>query len=154
MLSNAPLQRSNVEQVAVARSFAANPDRVQEVPMAPYISPYIHVDVHYNQAVLQLRDSDTGKVEGQIPSEERLEQIRETEQHRQMQKLQQNSGDTGKIAEAMPQQQYQVTASETVHAEKGSATGTARASSQQLAAFSAGAHTASAGDTANVSIEA
>lgn len=70
--------RGVVEQVSVARSFASNPVRVQEaasvgeLPKAPYISPFISVDMDYNKAVLQIRDSDTGDVVQQFPSESRL----------------------------------------------------------------------------------
>ncbi|MCB1530687.1 MAG: flagellar protein FlaG [Rhodospirillales bacterium] len=72
VLSNAPLVRGNVEQQAASRSFAANPERVQEVARAPYVSPYIHVDVNFDRAVLQIRDSDTGDVLRQFPSESQL----------------------------------------------------------------------------------
>ena len=72
VLQTAPLVRGNTEQVSSAASFAANPDRIQKVPQAPYISPYIHMDVDLG-AVLQLRDSETGDVVRQIPSEATIE---------------------------------------------------------------------------------
>lgn len=72
VLQTAPVIRGNAEQVSTAASFAANPDRVQKVPQAPYISPYIHMDVDLG-AVLQLRDSETGDVLRQIPSEATIE---------------------------------------------------------------------------------
>lgn len=72
VLQSAPVIRGNAEQVSTAASFAANPDRVQKVPQAPYISPYIHMDVDLG-AVLQLRDSETGDVLRQIPSEASIE---------------------------------------------------------------------------------
>jgi len=150
VISNAPMLRGNAEQMAVARSFAANPDRVQEVPMAPYISPYIHVDVSNNEAVLQLRDSDTGAVEDQIPSEERLAQIHAAEQRRQIQQLEKtNSG--RQDAKVVSQQ----IASETDIPEiKVSSGDTKPVSTQQLAAFEAGAQTAQTGESGTVSIEA
>lgn len=75
-LSNAPLLRPQVEQVSAARSYAANPEKVQEVAQAPYISPFIHLDVNFGKAVLQIRDSDTGDVVRQFPSESALEAAR------------------------------------------------------------------------------
>lgn len=76
VLQAAPFVRAHAEQTSVADSFAANPDRVQKAPqvLAPYISPYIHLDVNYDKAVIQLRNGETGDVEGQFPSEAALEQ--------------------------------------------------------------------------------
>lgn len=76
VLSNSPLTRIATESQSVVNSFAANPDRVQVVAQAPYISPYIHVDVNFDKAVLQIRDSDTGDVVRTIPSEGQLEAYR------------------------------------------------------------------------------
>ncbi len=73
VIANASVLRGPAEQASAARSFAANPDRVQEVILAPYVSPYIHVDVNYDKAVLQIRDGDTGNVLKQFPSEAALE---------------------------------------------------------------------------------
>ena len=73
VLQTAPLVRAQTEQVSAADSFAANPERVQRVlPQAPYVSPYIYIDVANNRAVLQLRNGETGDVEGQFPSEASL----------------------------------------------------------------------------------
>lgn len=76
VLSNAPIARAVVDQQSVATSFAANPDRVQVVAQAPYISPYIHVDVNFDKAVLQIRDSETGDVVRTIPTEGQMEAYR------------------------------------------------------------------------------
>lgn len=76
VLSNVALTRVTAEQQSALRSFAANPERVQEIAKAPYISPYISMDVHYDRAVLQIRDSDTGDVVRQFPSESQLEAYR------------------------------------------------------------------------------
>lgn len=73
VISNATYTKAAVEQQSVAQSFAANPDRVQIVPQAPYISPYVHMDINFDKAVLQLRDSQTGDVVRQIPTEGQLE---------------------------------------------------------------------------------
>ncbi len=76
VLSNAPLVRGQAEQHSNARSLAANPEQVQVVAQAPYISPYIKVDVNYDKAVILIRDSDTGDTVRQIPSEPALEAAR------------------------------------------------------------------------------
>lgn len=74
VLQTAPLVRGHVEQVGTADSYAANPERVQRAqPQAPYISPYIYLDVNYDRAVIQLRNGETGDVEDQFPSEASLE---------------------------------------------------------------------------------
>lgn len=73
VLQSAPLVRANAEQASSADSFVANPDRIQKAAVAPYISPYIHMDVNYNKAVLQIRDSETGDVLNQFPNQSRLE---------------------------------------------------------------------------------
>lgn len=72
VLQTAPLVRGSTEQVSTAASYAANPTSVQKVPQAPYISPYIHLDVDLG-AVLQIRDAETGDVVRQIPSEASIE---------------------------------------------------------------------------------
>lgn len=73
---NASLLRGAAEQMSAARSLAANPESTQIVPQAPYISPYVHLDVNFDKAVLQIRDSETGDVVRQIPSEPALESAR------------------------------------------------------------------------------
>lgn len=76
VIANASLLRGNTEQTDVTRSYAVNPESLQKAPstpQAPYISPFIHVDTNYNKAVLLIRDSDTGDVVRQFPSESALE---------------------------------------------------------------------------------
>lgn len=66
-----------VQQQSAMNSFAANPDRVQQATLqAPYVSLYIKVDVNFDKALLLMRDSDTGDVVRQIPSETQLEAYR------------------------------------------------------------------------------
>lgn len=80
VLANAQLSRQAVEQSSSARSFAANPDRIQEVAQAPFVSPYIQVDVNYNKAILQIRDGDTGDVLHQFPTENQLKAYRKAQE--------------------------------------------------------------------------
>lgn len=65
--------RATLEQTSTLDSFAANPARIQRAPQAPYVSPYVRMDVNFDKAVLQLRDGDTGDVVFQIPSQPALE---------------------------------------------------------------------------------
>lgn len=77
VLSNAPYTKAVVEQQSVARSFAANPSRVQEASIqAPYLSLYIKMDTNFDKAILQIRDNQNGDVLRQIPTESQLEAYR------------------------------------------------------------------------------
>ena len=87
VLSKAPLVRPNAEQASGASSSIANLESVRQGPKAPYVSPYIRVDVNFDTAVLLLRDSDTGDTVQQIPSEGRLEERRRLEAFRQTEQL-------------------------------------------------------------------
>lgn len=82
VLTSAPLVRIATEQQSAARSFAANPDRVQEVAQAPYVDSIGFVP-EYDQAILFLRDGQTGDTIQQIPSQEGLELRRRQETARQ-----------------------------------------------------------------------
>ena len=99
VLQSAPVIRGNAEQVSTAASFAANPDRVQKIPQAPYISPYIHMDVDLG-AVLQLRDSETGDVVRQIPSEATIEARQRFQQQIDLQDQQQQQSRTRTSADS------------------------------------------------------
>jgi len=73
VLQAAPFVRPQAEQTNAADSYAANPERIQHAPpQAPYVSPYIHVNVNFDTAVIQLRNGETGDVEDQFPSDAAL----------------------------------------------------------------------------------
>jgi uncharacterized FlaG/YvyC family protein len=95
VVANVQVDRASAAQVDAARAYAANPDRVQEarqeVVQAPYVSPYIHVDVEYDKAVLQIRNPDTGDVLKQFPSETVLEARLRAEASRESQAARQPS---------------------------------------------------------------
>ena len=75
-LATSSLTRVAAQQQSSAESFAANPERVQRVAQAPFVSPYISVDTNFDRAVLQIRDSDTGDVVTQYPTKSQLEAYR------------------------------------------------------------------------------
>lgn len=72
VVANAALLRGNADQSQQDRlnTIASNAksERVQMV-LAPYVSPFIQIDTNFKKAVLQVRDSDTGDVLNQFPSE-------------------------------------------------------------------------------------
>ncbi|MFN3700207.1 MAG: hypothetical protein ACK4VI_01640 [Alphaproteobacteria bacterium] len=72
VVANAAMLRGNADQSQQDRlsSIASNTqlERV-EIALAPYVSPFIQVDNNFNKAVLQIRDSNTGDVVNQFPSE-------------------------------------------------------------------------------------
>lgn len=72
-LAAASVLQRGLERTSNARSFAANPDRVQEIAEAPYVSPNVRVDNNSKIAILEFRDSVSGDVLAQIPSEAQLE---------------------------------------------------------------------------------
>lgn len=143
--------RGSAEQVASARSYAANPEKIQEAAQAPYISPYIHVDVDFDRAVLQIRDSDTGDVVRQFPSESEMESRR-----RAAAQAQAASTDIPDPVQTSEGRGASSSGGDTVKSSgtdggnarspaPASTTSNAPATSQQLAAFTAGAQTAAAG---------
>lgn len=88
VLSNVQASRGVVEQQSTARSLSANPDKTQEVAKTPYVSPYISIDRQSNRAILQIRDSDTGDVVRQFPTEGQLKAYRTAQEFSERQKAQ------------------------------------------------------------------
>lgn len=94
-VANSVLQRGSVDQSSTLNSFAANPDKVQSVSQTPYVSPTVRVDVNTKIAILEFRESTTGEVVTQIPSEQaiRTYKLREAKEDAQLlAKLTQKSG--------------------------------------------------------------
>lgn len=75
-VATASLLRASVEQAEAAQSYAANPTQVQRLPQAPYVSPYVSMNYTIDKAVLQFRDSESGEVVAQIPSDTQLRAYR------------------------------------------------------------------------------
>lgn len=146
VLQTAPVARPQVEQQSTADSFAANPERVQKAPQAPFVSPYIFVDVSNNTAVLQIRNSDTGDVENQFPSEARLQaQARERAVQNQQFLSSSPSGEgVAQLSDA--QSSTQETQTSDV------ATTSAPIQPQQIAAFSNAASAATSGTPQSVEV--
>jgi len=66
------LNRAGIEQNSTLNSYGANPTRIQQISQAPYVSPTIRVDVSTKMAILEFRESSTGDVVSQIPSESQI----------------------------------------------------------------------------------
>ncbi|HEY8963976.1 MAG TPA: hypothetical protein VIN59_05875 [Alphaproteobacteria bacterium] len=71
-VANSALLRGSVDQSSTLNSFAANPDKVQTVSQAPYVSPRVRVDVNTKIAILEFREALSGEVLAQIPSEQAI----------------------------------------------------------------------------------
>jgi hypothetical protein len=73
-LSVAPAVAKIAEQASTSRSFAANPDRVQETAPADvfYSSRNVRVDNKVEVTVLEFRNPLNGDVKTQIPTEAQL----------------------------------------------------------------------------------
>ncbi len=71
-VASSALLRGNVDQSSTLNSFAANPDKLQQVSQAPYVSPTVRIDVNTKIAILEFRESLSGQVLAQIPSEQAI----------------------------------------------------------------------------------
>lgn len=70
-IASTSVSRGNVSGSARAPEPQASPSS----PVAPFISPRISLEGGSNQAVIQIRDSETGDVLTQFPSESRIRAI-------------------------------------------------------------------------------
>ncbi len=91
VLSNTSATRGIAEQQTATRSFASNPDKVQEAAKTPYVSPAISIDKQSNRAVIQIRDSESGDVLRQYPTEGQLKAYRTAQEFSERQQAQANS---------------------------------------------------------------
>ncbi len=94
VLSNAPATRGVAEQQSSAtRAPAVNPRGNQEVVAgrAPFVSPAISIDRESSRAIIQIRDSDTGDVVRQFPTEGQLKAYRQAQEFSERQKAQADS---------------------------------------------------------------
>ena len=99
VLANASLSRGSTVQASNAAR--VEPQTVAQAPQAPYISPYIALDYNTNQAVIQIRDSDTGDVLTQFPSESRVRELQAEQAQRQAQ-LQQGASSAPQASSEQP----------------------------------------------------
>ncbi len=79
VLSNASATRASAEQQSTVRSYAANPEKVQEAAR-PAVTRTITIDNSINRAVLEIRDNSSGDVVRQFPTEGQLKAYRTAQQ--------------------------------------------------------------------------
>ncbi len=87
-VSNAQLSSAIAAQASTANSLAARQADIESVsraPVAPYLSLNVSMDTQYDTAVFQVRDSDTGDVLTQFPTEPTLQQRQAQAAQRQIQ---------------------------------------------------------------------
>jgi len=71
VLSSTSSTRASAEQVSTVRSYAANPERTQEVARSA-VTRTITIDNNINRAILEIRDNNSGDVVRQFPTEGQL----------------------------------------------------------------------------------
>lgn len=151
VLQTAPLSRGPAEQGSNARSFAANPEKIQEIPKAPFVSPFIYVDVNYDKAVLQIRDSETGDVITQFPSENRLRAASaQTQQQNDAAEI--NSAPQVSSTENVQRSSAPLSTEQVVSSPPPQPSSQNTVTAQQISAFKTAATSGSAGGSGNVSL--
>ncbi len=149
---------STIANVAVSRDAAVRsantappplPEGAPSVPQAPFVSPYISVDLDFDTAVLQIRDSETGDVQQQFPTQSRLAQLRRAQDAQESLDLQQRQQQP-QAQQAAAQQSNVVTLQDVTSSQ---ASNTSLPSPQiAIAALSPGAQSGQAGQSAGVSV--
>jgi len=155
-VANASLLRTNGEQSQQSRlsSIATSTDveaRV-ELQLAPFVSPFIEMDTNFNKAVLQIRDSSTGEVQRQFPSETTMRARAaqaEIETQSVRQAVQSSASETDSPRVELPEIKIQTSG----RGDESSSTRNPNAQSQiASAAFAAGALSGSVAQSGGVSV--
>lgn len=71
--------KSGIEQSSAARSFTADPERTASTPAPSFVSPTVRVDNSTKIAILEFKESDTGEVVMQVPSERQISAYKQRE---------------------------------------------------------------------------
>ncbi len=71
-VASSAVMRAGIDQNSTQNSYGANPTRIQQIAQAPFVSPTVRVDVTTKMAILEFRESGTGDVVTQIPSESQI----------------------------------------------------------------------------------
>ena len=160
-VANASLIRTNGDQSQQARlssiASSSNTEEGVELQLAPYVSPFIEMDTNFNKAVLQIRDSSTGEVQRQFPSETTMRARAaqaEIEAQSVRQIVQQSSSDTNASrAESSGINTQESATNSQINNVRSQSDSTPSAQSQiASAAFSAGALSGSTAQTSGVSV--
>lgn len=110
-LAQAAATRAPINAISSNASFASDENEVREVAQVPYVSPTVRVDVDTKIAILEFRESSTGDVLLQVPSEQQIRayQYREARQDAEIeaQTLSSNSGGDVEVSEAQIQREVE-----------------------------------------------
>jgi len=71
-LAQASIAKAPIESGSSQSSFAADANKVREVSEATYFSPTVRVDASTKIAILEFRESSSGDVVIQMPSEQQM----------------------------------------------------------------------------------
>lgn len=156
VLANSSLSRGSAVQLSTAAKVS---QEAPVTPKAPYISPHIVVDTGANKAVIQIRDSDTGDVLTQFPSESRIRAIQADQALQAAQAARQDSltgaepsrPNVAPEAPATPVPSFDAGAIATLQAPQGVSTSDIQ---QATVAFSAGASAGGSQPSASVNVTA
>lgn len=102
VVSNAQVLRSMAEQTASTQNLSANPARIQTAAIsAPYLSPHVDYNGGNSKPIFVVRDSASGEVIKQFPSEAQIRAYNRASQVREQIAIQsQFQGSNSDFAEA------------------------------------------------------
>lgn len=155
-IANATAVRGLVGQIdsasvpAVSNVVPLDTASAPEVPQAPFISPYISVDLEFDKAVLQIRNSETGDVEQQFPTQSRMAQISQAKIKQEQRQLAASSN-APKPAQPAPLQSSDIVTVQEVTSSQPANT-TSSTPQVAVAALSAGAQAGQSASSAGVTL--
>lgn len=102
VVSNSQVLRSIAEQVSTTQNLSANPARIQSAAIsAPYLSPHVDYNGANSKPIFVVRDSSSGEVIKQFPSEAQIRAYNRAAQVREQIAVQsQFQGSNSDFAEA------------------------------------------------------
>ena len=102
VVSNSQILRSVAEQTATTQNLSANPARIQTAAIsAPYLSPHVDYNGGNSKPIFVVRDSSSGEVIKQFPSEAQIRAYSKAAQVREQAMVQSKfQGSEGDYAEA------------------------------------------------------
>lgn len=84
VVSNSQILRSMAEQVSSTQNLSANPARIQSAAIsAPYLSPHVNLNGGNSKPIFVVRDSASGEVIKQFPSEAQIRAYNKASQVRE-----------------------------------------------------------------------
>lgn len=113
-LAQASIAKAPLESGSSLASFASDEKQIKEVAEAPYVSPTVKVDPNTKIAILEFRESSSGDVLLQVPSEQQIRAYQANRVRKEAEleaKLQTNgsssSGEEVEVSEAQIEREVQ-----------------------------------------------